>query len=62
MQTLYPCPPFQRLQVGVKNCVKRAVILLLQNFFDRHLNSTDVKIQLVPKADLDVDSRKFTAD
>jgi|GEM_PF-2226994 len=42
--------------------MKRAVILLLQNFFDRHLNSTDVKIQLVPKADLDVDSPKFTAD
>src|SRR6185503_8007399 len=37
---------------------KPAIIALMQNFFDKHLKGADVKIELVPEADVAVDPPK----
>ena len=38
--------------------VRPQVMLLMQNFFDKYLKGTDVKIELVPEAELAVDPEK----
>jgi acetyl esterase/lipase len=40
---------------------KPAVIQLMQNFFDKHLKGADVKIELVPEAELAVETTKPSA-
>ena len=40
---------------------KPAIVNLMQNFFDKHLKGTDVKIELVPEADVAVDPPKAAA-
>ena len=40
---------------------KPAIIALMQNFFDKHLKGADVKIELVPEADVAVEPPKAAA-